>query len=73
MAEKADFKSTGSNDSPPFENTAQRIVDDKGMRMGEAADLYGDLATAEEYGYVSRGYVYRPFSIRTHSDRLSQA
>lgn len=26
-------------------------------RMGEAADMYGDIQTAEEYGYVTRGYV----------------
>ncbi|TKA72074.1 hypothetical protein B0A49_08693, partial [Cryomyces minteri] len=25
------------------------------VMLGEAADLYGDIATAEEYGYVSRG------------------
>ena len=25
------------------------------VAVGEAADLYGDIQTAEEYGYVSRG------------------
>jgi amino acid transporter len=31
------------------------IVEAKGNATGEAADLYGDLGTAEEYGYVERG------------------
>jgi len=31
------------------------IVNAKGTAAGEAADLYGDLATAEQYGYVERG------------------
>jgi hypothetical protein len=26
---------------------------------GEAADLYGDIQTAQEYGYVKRGSVHR--------------
>lgn len=45
-----------SAESPHYDNMA-RVVDEKGTRIGEAADMYGDLATAEEYGYVSRGYV----------------
>ena len=45
-----------SNDSPGYTN-AERIVEEKGVRMGEAADMYGDLETAEDFGYVSRGYV----------------
>jgi hypothetical protein len=32
------------------------IVASKGNNIGEAADIYGDIQTAEEYGYVSRGY-----------------
>lgn len=43
-----------SNESPPLDD-ATRVVEEKGIRIGEAADLYGDLASAEEYGYVSRG------------------
>lgn len=39
-------------------------VDPSGMeskegRITEAAALYGDIKTAEEYGYVTRGYVWR--------------
>ena len=32
-----------------------RVVDEKGMQLGEAADLYGDIETAKDYGYVTRG------------------
>lgn len=45
-----------SNESPPFEDPS-RVVETKGIRIGEAADMYGDLATAEDYGYVTRGCV----------------
>jgi len=27
----------------------------RGSKVNEATDMYGDVATAEEYGYVSRG------------------
>jgi yeast amino acid transporter len=27
----------------------------KASNVGEAADIYGDIATAEEFGYVERG------------------
>lgn len=30
---------------------------DKHGQIAEAAELYGNLQTAEEYGYVTRGYV----------------
>jgi amino acid transporter len=43
-----------SNESPPMGDPS-RVVEEKGIRIGEAADMYGDLASAEEYGYVSRG------------------
>lgn len=32
-------------------------IESKQGRITEAAGLYGDLETAEEYGYVTRGYV----------------
>ena len=41
----------------------QMQVDDKathnvaGTNLGEAAALYGDIQTAEDFGYVTRGYV----------------
>ncbi|MCJ1254926.1 hypothetical protein MMC24_002742 [Lignoscripta atroalba] len=40
---------------PPKYNDPASIVEGKGIRVGEAADMYGDIGTAEEYGYVSRG------------------
>ena len=47
-----------SNESPPYgHDDPTRIVEEKGIRLGEAADMYGDLGSAEEYGYVTRGYV----------------
>ena len=45
--------STGM-DAPTYDDPS-RIVEEKGIRMGEAADIYGDVETAEEYGYVTRG------------------
>lgn len=30
----------------------------RGSKINEATDIYGDVQTAEEYGYVSRGYVH---------------
>ena len=27
----------------------------RGSKVNEASDLYGDIQTAEEYGYVTRG------------------
>ena len=46
-----------SNESSPMDHNhdAARVVEEKGIRIGEAADMYGDLGSAEEYGYVSRG------------------
>ena len=43
-----------SNESPHSDDPT-RVVEEKRIRIGEAADMYGDLASAEEYGYVSRG------------------
>ena len=30
-------------------------IESNKLRMSEAADLYGDIQTAEDYGYVTRG------------------
>ena len=45
-----------SNESNIHDNAA-RITEEKGVRIGEAADIFGNLETAEDYGYVSRGCV----------------
>ena len=34
-----------------------RTTAEQGLQLDEAADMYGDLVTAEEHGYVNRGYV----------------
>ena len=53
--EKKGFSASGT-EAPPYDhNGVERIVEDKGIRMGEAADMFGDLDTAEHYGYVTRG------------------
>ena len=44
-----------SNESPNDYHGAERIVDEKGEQIAEAAAMYGDLESAEDYGYVSRG------------------
>lgn len=38
-------------------NEHARIVADQGMRVGEAAELYGNIETVDNYGYVNRGCV----------------
>lgn len=43
-------------EAPPYDDPS-RIIEDKGMKMGEAADVYKDIQTAEVFGYVNRGYV----------------
>lgn len=49
-----------SNDAPPYDGngdlTPAMINETKGREIGEGADMYGDVATAEDYGYVTRGY-----------------
>ena len=52
--EKAPYTASGG-EAPPYNDHVDRVTADKGVRIGEAADMYGDLQTAEEYGYVSRG------------------
>ena len=31
------------------------LPNDQNLKLGEAADLYGDIQSAEHYGYVQRG------------------
>ena len=44
----------GIDQTPPYEN-GEDLVDIKQVQLGEAAGIYGDIDTAEHYGYVSRG------------------
>ncbi|KAF2686689.1 amino-acid permease inda1 [Lentithecium fluviatile CBS 122367] len=51
----ADDKKEYNISAGSAEHGVHDIVKQKGGATGEAADLYGDLQTAEEYGYVERG------------------
>lgn len=60
MGEPIEEKDAYVNDSPS-PTTSHHFVDANGQeskdgRIAEAADVYGNIATAEEYGYVKRGY-----------------
>lgn len=51
---------TGSalyDDSSRMYDDPYRITAERGLQLGEAADMYGDVETAEEHGYVTRGCV----------------
>ncbi|KAI4225516.1 MAG: hypothetical protein L6R36_003865 [Xanthoria steineri] len=59
MGKEAYSGDTTGNDSPTYDDSSResssRIIEEKGIGLGEAADMYGDLRAAEEYGYVTRG------------------
>jgi hypothetical protein len=42
--------------TPPSDHGIKGIVESRGAATGEAADLYGSVEQAEQYGYVKRGY-----------------
>ena len=50
-------KDGSGSESAPY-NEAGNIVEQKGIAIGEAADVYGNLAAAEDFGYVTRGLVF---------------
>jgi len=39
----------------PTEEELSKLAARRGSKANEASDLYGDIQTAEEYGYVTRG------------------
>ncbi|EKG20418.1 Amino acid/polyamine transporter I [Macrophomina phaseolina MS6] len=57
MAEKDLYSvGVGGHESPTHDaRDIKDIVNSKGNAVGEAADIYGDVQTAEELGYVHRG------------------
>ena len=61
MAEKdIEYNVGGANgDSPspdPYYVSAENKIEARrGSKVNEATDVFGDVQTAEEYGYVSRG------------------
>jgi amino acid transporter len=38
----------------PSDHGINNVVATKGGAVGEAADIYGDISTAEQFGYVER-------------------
>lgn len=58
MADKESYEvGAGGHESPAYDHPRdiKDIVNNKGNAVGEAADVYGDIQTAEELGYVHRG------------------
>lgn len=55
--EKTRTESALYDDPSRMYDDPYRITAERGLQLGEAADMYGDLETAEEHGYVTRGYV----------------
>lgn len=53
LPEKEQYAIGANEPSPDY--SVKEMVDTKGASTAEAAALYGDLATAEQYGYVKRG------------------
>lgn len=57
MAEKDYFHVDETYNSVHPQYVEPSGIESKQSRISEAAALYGDIQTAEEYGYVTRGYV----------------
>lgn len=53
--EKHDYTVQGGGSESDHGHGVKDIVATKGAAIGEAADIYGDISTAEQYGYVERG------------------
>ena len=50
------FSSESSRHLDPFEHVDGIASDGSSPWVGEAAEMYGDYETAQELGYVTRGY-----------------
>jgi amino acid transporter len=60
-------KGRSSINASPTDHGIGHIVETKGAAVGEAADIYGDIGTAEQYGYVQRKWVsYRVLEFLKH-------
>ena len=46
----------GSSRPTSYDEKTGGPIEEKDMRIKEAAAMYGDFQTAEELGYVTRGY-----------------
>ena len=62
--EKSRTESALCDDPSRMYDDPYRITAERGLQLGEAADMYGDVQTAEEHGYVTRGYVNRALGRR---------
>jgi amino acid transporter len=51
MEKQAEYEVDPTHDHEEASKMAAR----RGSKANEASDLYGDIQTAEEYGYVTRG------------------
>ncbi|KAL8700150.1 MAG: hypothetical protein Q9224_001092 [Gallowayella concinna] len=52
--EEYSIDKSSSNEISHYDDPT-KVVEEKGITLGEAAAMYGDLGAAEEYGYVTRG------------------
>jgi amino acid transporter len=52
--EKNQYAVGGETTPPSNHHDIKGIVDTKGGHIGEAADVYGSVEQAEQYGYVKR-------------------
>lgn len=50
-----DQHTIGGSAESPTDHGIKDVIRQKGANIGEAADLYGDVQTAEQYGYIERG------------------
>ena len=60
MAKENDYRvgTARGSESPDYHvDQANKLEARRGSKINEATDIYGDVQTAEEYGYVARGYV----------------
>ncbi len=55
--EKTRTESALYDDPSRIYDSPSRMTAEQGLQLDEAADMYGDLETAQEHGYVTRGYV----------------
>ncbi|ETI19577.1 hypothetical protein G647_09411 [Cladophialophora carrionii CBS 160.54] len=59
MEKSPDYHISSGSESPEYApvdlNDVNKIEARRGSKVNEAADVFGDIATAEQYGYVSRG------------------
>ena len=57
VMEKTTTESALDDDPSRLYDDAHKFTAERRFQLGEAADMYGNLETAEEHGYVTRGYV----------------